>query len=395
VPRPRSDEWWFSAWGILKDVWPVTKGTGVIVAVLDSGVNASLPELSGVVIKGADATGGKSDGRKDFDDLEGGHGTGMAALIAGQGGGTTGFVGIAPEAKILPVHVTSKLGDSMGQFDAYSRGIRFGVDHGAKVINISQAANSANIEDHCDSRIQDAIAYAIKHDVIVVAGAGNWGNTTNWPQLPASCAGVLAVGAIEKTLRPWEGTQRQPYVAVAAPGAGGGVIGKDGQYYPKAWGTSISSALASASIALIRSRNPHMSARTVVQRLIATTRQLGPSRWNNQTGYGAIQITSAINPEKYPVPANAPNPVYDAFNKLQASRNGAVPQATTKPSRSASEQARKPSRGESSRLPSVLGAVGVLVVAALVFVSVVRRRRSNDNSSAATVQSPMNSFRNS
>lgn len=395
VPRPRSDEWWFSAWGVQQDVWPATQGAGITVAVLDSGVNASLPELSGTVLKGGDTTGEKTDGRKDVDNENGGHGTAMAALIAGQGGGTTGFVGIAPEAKILPVHVTVRLGDSSGVYESYAAGIRFAVDHGAKVINLSQAVTSATRPDHCDSGIQDAVAYAIQHDVIVVAGAGNWGNTTNWPQLPASCAGVLAVGAINKTLRPWEGTQRQPYVAVAAPGAGGGVMGNKGQYFPKAWGTSISTALTSGAIALIRSRNPHMSARTVVQRLIATARPLGPARWNNQTGYGPIQITSAMNPERYPVPVNAPNPVYEAFDKWQASRYGTAPQATTKPTRPASGQVRKPGGRESSTLAIVLGAVGVLVIAALVILVIARRRRSRGNSPAVTPQAPANPFQSS
>ncbi|WP_433141071.1 S8 family serine peptidase [Actinomadura nitritigenes] len=102
--RPREDEWWFPAWDVQNSVWPLSKGAGVTVGLLDSGVNADLPELSGVVLKGGDTAGGKSDGRKDLY-ANGGHGTTMAVMIAGQGGGSSGFVGIAPEAKILPVHV--------------------------------------------------------------------------------------------------------------------------------------------------------------------------------------------------------------------------------------------------------------------------------------------------
>jgi hypothetical protein len=68
TPHPLSGEWWFSVWGIESDVWPVTKGAGVTVAVLDTGVNAALPELSGAVLKGEDSTGGKTDGRKDLDE---------------------------------------------------------------------------------------------------------------------------------------------------------------------------------------------------------------------------------------------------------------------------------------------------------------------------------------
>src|SRR4051812_46269629 len=275
TPRPLAGEWWFSVWGIESDVWPVTKGAGVTVAVLDTGVNAALPELSGAVLKGEDSAGGKTDGRRDLDEQEGGHGTGMAALIAGQGGGRTGFMGIAPAAKILPIHDAARLGDKYGVYESYARGIRFAVDHGAKVINFSQGVTSAMLDQHCEPGIQNAIAYAADHDVIVVASAGNTGNTTNWPELPASCAGVLTVGAIGPTLRPWVGTQRQPYVAVSAPGDKMPTVGKKGELFADGSGTSASAALTSGAIALIRSKNPHMPARTVVQRLIGTAKPLG------------------------------------------------------------------------------------------------------------------------
>lgn len=380
-PHPRSDEWWFSAWGIESDVWPVTKGAGVIVAVLDTGVNAALPELSGAVLKGGDSTGGKSDGRKDFDDEGGGHGTGMAALIAGQGGGTTGFVGIAPEAKILPIYDDAKLGDKNGFYQALASGIRLAVKRGAKVINISQGVNSATMADHCESGIQDAIAYAIQHDVVLVASAGNSGNTTNWPELPASCLGVLAVGAIDGPMRPWVGTQRQSYVDVAAPGLGGGTIGKNGQYFAKSWGTSISAALTSGAVALVRSRNPSMPARTVVQRLIATARPLGKSRWNNETGYGAIQITSAMDPGRYPVPNNAPNPVYESFDKWQESRYGGVPSTTNRPSQSVAGRKARSNEWEGVVLPVILAVLGVLIITIAFVVGLAWRRRSTSRTS--------------
>lgn len=374
TPHPRSGEWWFSAWGIENDVWPVTRGKGVTVAVLDTGVNAAVPELSDVVLKGGDTTGNKTDGRKDVDDREGGHGTGMAAFIAGQGGGRSGFVGIAPEAKILPVHSIVDFGDKNNAFESYAAGIRFAVDHGAKVINLSLGVTSESMKDHCEPGVQDAIGYAIDHDAVIVASSGNTGNTSNWAELPGSCAGVLAVGAFGPDLRAWNGTQRQPYVAVAAPGNHVPSIGKNGQYYPDGSGTSASAALVSGAIALIQSANPHMPARTVVQRLIATARPLGKGRWNNRTGYGAIQITAAMNPSRYPVPANAPNPVYEGFDKWKASRFGAALQ----PTRPADAREHKQNRQGSSMLPAFIFGAGVVLLAIFVFVLVVtsRKRRS-------------------
>ena len=132
LPKPRSEEWWFVAWDIQNRVWQLTQGQGVTVAVVDSGVNARLPELRNVVLPGADARhGGTSNGWTDFDKT-GGHGTGMAGLIAGQGG-PSGMVGIAPRAKILPI-VTDGLVTSIAQ------GIRDAADRGAQVINVSQAS---------------------------------------------------------------------------------------------------------------------------------------------------------------------------------------------------------------------------------------------------------------
>jgi membrane-anchored mycosin MYCP len=374
APRPLPEEWWFSAWGIESDVWPVTRGAGVTVAVLDTGVNARLPELAGAVLKGTDVSGAKADGRKDLDEEEeGGHGTSMAALIAGQGGGTTGYLGIAPAAKILPVRIASNIMDKVGFIEAVAGGIRYAVAHGAAVISISQGAVSQLVPNRCDSGIQRAIADAIDHNVVVVASAGNQGNTTNLPQMPASCAGVLAVGAMTPDLRAWKGTQRQSYVTVSAPGTAAGTIGMHGQYYPQSWGTSISCALTSGAIALIRSRNPRMPARTVIQRLIATSRPLGKHGWNNQTGYGAIQITSAMNPRRYPVPPEAPNPVYAAFEKWQASQH--TPTATPVPDRRTAA-----ARDESSgRRRIALISVGVLLAAMLVSAAIVWRRRIQES----------------
>ncbi|MGI5225835.1 S8 family serine peptidase [Actinoallomurus sp. CA-142502] len=371
--RPLPDEWWFSVWGIEKYVWPQSRGAGVTVAVLDSGVNASLPELAGVVLKGADTTGRRGDGRHDFDDKEGGHGTGLSALIAGQGGGSTGYVGVAPDAKILPVHVTAEFGDSAGLYEAMASGIRFAVDHRAGVINISQGITSATLPEHCDPGVQDAIAYAVAHDVIVVASSGNEGNTTNWPELPGSCAGVVAVGGVDKSLRPWPGTQRQSYLAVAAPGVGP-VVGKTGRFAPHVTGTSLSAALVSAAIAIIRSRNPRMPARTVVQRLMATAYHPKAPVWNDRTGYGPIQITSAMNPQRYPVPADAPNPTYARFDEWQANRYGTVPRRTPEAGVRRNASSRNTGSGAVSPTMAVISIGGAIAVLTVVFVIVVRRR---------------------
>ncbi|MBO2457295.1 S8 family serine peptidase [Actinomadura sp. LCR2-06] len=329
-------------------------------------MNAKLPELSGAVLPGLDTAGGRTDGRVDFDGQ--GHGTAMAALIAGRGGGTTGFTGLAPEAKILPVRLVDH---SEGDWtSAISQGIKYAVDHGVKVVNMSIGQQAFQ----CPQELQDAIAYAIQHNVVLVAAAGNAGPTSNAPEIPARCPGVLTIGAVTKESKAWSGSVPHGYVTLAAPGAQMGAVGKDGTYYPDSRGTSGAAALTSAAIALIRARNPSMPGRTVVQRLIATAMRIGDKKWSPKTGYGVILVRGAMDPVNYPVPANAPNPVYDAFDKWKASTY----RAPSSPPTAAKPKANQPSGIGTSTIIAG-GAAVVLVVGGLVAgVLLVSRRRGLD-----------------
>src|ERR1700677_4088186 len=114
---PSGNEWWFSNWQVQQKVWPLTEGSGVTVAVLDTGVQANLPDLRGVVRPGLDLTGSGTRGEVDFDYSQDGHGTAVSVLIAGQGYGT-GTVGIAPEARILPVALPALSTDTGDAFSA-------------------------------------------------------------------------------------------------------------------------------------------------------------------------------------------------------------------------------------------------------------------------------------
>jgi type VII secretion-associated serine protease mycosin len=365
APSPRSDEWWFQAWSVQTKVWPLSTGAGVTVAVIDDGVNAQLPELSGAVLPGLDTTGGNTRGQVDFD--KEGHGTSIAALIAGRGGGRTGYVGLAPEAKILPVRLPhgSATEDDITEI---ARGIRFAADHGAKVVNMSIGGTAVR----CADDLQSAIAYAIRHDVVLVAAAGNDGNGTNAAEQPARCPGVLAVGAVTKATKPWNQTQRQNYVTISAPGAQMGLVGKDGTYYPDSAGTSGAAALTSAAVALIRSRNPGMPGRTVVQRILATAMPVGDKKWDPRTGYGVVLVRSAMDPAEYPVPANAPNPVYEAFDRWQASTDRAPSQQPV----AAAKRKPEEDTGGLSTSTVVAGAAGAgLVVAGVVAGLLIMTRR--------------------
>lgn len=361
----RDEEYWFHGWAI-DEVWPTSRGAGVTVAVLDTGVSADIPDLSGAVIPGGDVTDNGTDGRTDLGSGLG-HGTAMAALIAGQG--QDKIMGVAPDAKILPVVVNTGFEDPE---QTYTDGIRFAVDNGADVINLSQAADGSGEPNNCPTQVQDAVKYAVDNDVVVVAGAGNDGDTINAPQYPAACAGVVSVGAIDHNGDPWVSTQDQPYVDVAGFGVGIVSVGANGDGVDSD-GTSNSSALVSAVVALIRGAHPDMPARQVVARLLASVHDVGPEGKDNLTGAGIVGPVTAVTATD--IPADAPNPIFDELDALPASGGdgSAAPsdQASGVPAADSSDS------GGSSALPIVVAVVVVVVLALIVLVLVGRSRRRN------------------
>jgi len=160
----RSDQWHLDFLRI-SEVHRITRGEGVTVAVIDSGVEPH-PDLRDNLLPGIDvADGGSGDGREDHD----GHGTAMAGLIAAHGrGGNSGVLGIAPAAKILPIRYETPTmpGGEIGAGRRVAKGIDWAVAQGAKVINLSIGGGPA-------AELREAVERAIAADVVVVAAAGN------------------------------------------------------------------------------------------------------------------------------------------------------------------------------------------------------------------------------
>ena len=356
--KPLPQQWWFISWGVEDRLWPAAKGQGVTVAVIDTGVQADIPELSGAVLPGIDPETGTGDARTDNNSNFGspGHGTRMATLIASRGG-RTGFMGVAPEARILPVVAQSA--------PAYAKGIRYAADQGAKVINLSQA-----VAGPCPSDLQQAVTYALSKDSIVVAGAGNDGQSDNQSMHPANCAGVLAVGAVDGQFRPWVKTQRQSYVTIAAPGVTAGSVSSDGQYRPNYSGTSQASALTSAVVALVRSKFPNMSNREVVQQVIGSAMDVGPKGKDSQSGFGFIRPYRIFNGM---VPKNGPNPVFAAYDQQPKPQEQTAGGKTQEPSKGGGP---KGGADMASVIFLVAGAVvGVVVLVVMVLVTLRRRKK--------------------
>ena len=358
---PSSNEWWMANWDVPQKVWPVTEGSGVTVAVVDSGVQASERDLQGVVKPGADELGDSGNGEHDYAPNDG-HGTAVAALIAGQGA-DTGTVGIAPQAKILPVHAI----DPSAGMAPVANGIKYAVDHGADVINLSVGAATLSATQ-CDPAVQDAVSYALKHNVVVVAGAGDANLDGPRPEEPASCAGVLAVGGVESNGSLWSHSVQQPYVSVAAPADHMVYVGADGRFTTIGAGNSFSAPLVSGAAALIRSKYPSMPWYQVDQRLIDTAIPDGQVP-NDGTGYGIIDINKALSTSP---PASGPNPPYRRYQTWLKSTGQSGGQGA---------QAAPSASGESSgglgTLFLIIGIVAVvLIVAAIVIIVLVTRGRN-------------------
>ncbi|GIH20590.1 S8 family serine peptidase [Rugosimonospora africana] len=307
--KPNAQQWWLTdTWHVDRDVWPLSQGQGVTVAVIDTGVGGGHylpPEMEGdFILPGTNLNDGQSG---NFDDN--GHGTEMAELIAARGTGG-GFAGLAPKSTILPVAVISGT--------QVSAGIRWSVDHNAKVISISLGGLA--IDDECSPDMQGAVDYAVEHDVIIVASAGNSGNGDNDTEAPGACPGVTAVGAVDRSGQPWEKTQRKPYVAVAAPGVDLPVKNNFDELQ-RTSGTSDSTALVSATMALVRAKYPKLSAREVVQRVVGTARDSGPKGRDDTTGYGIVDPARALTQT---VPPGTANPAYDRYDAMKADARHAV-----------------------------------------------------------------------
>jgi type VII secretion-associated serine protease mycosin len=266
--------------------WSQSTGAGVIVAVLDSGVDDDHPDLVNQVLAGADFVDGTTDGRTD----PVGHGTSVAALIAGRGDDNAGVEGIAPDAKILPVRVL----DEENRYDdatTVADGLRWAVDHGARVVNMSLGGSERS------AALAAAISYAYAHDVVVVACTGNeapGAPTDVW--YPAREPGVLAVAGVtaagDTGVTSWPGGLTGPYTVLSAPATD--LLGAKPGGYWRVEGTSFAAPLVAASAALIRARWPSMTAANVINRLIMTADDLGPNGRDPRYGYGEVDPARAL-----------------------------------------------------------------------------------------------------
>ncbi|WP_435880579.1 type VII secretion-associated serine protease mycosin [Streptomyces zaomyceticus] len=288
-------------WGLeamhTTEAWRTTKGEGVTVAVLDTGVDAEHPDLEGSVLTGRDLIGfGASRGDRAWAR----HGTAMAGIIAGHGHGPDGgdgVLGIAPDARILPVRVILEGADKSRdkarktRGTALAEGIRWAADHGADVINMSLGDDSKSA--HPDAGEDAAVQYALSKGVSVVASAGNGGEKGDHISYPAAYPGVIAVTAVDRYGTHASFSTRRWYATVSAPGVDIAIADPDRRYY-EGWGTSAAAAFASGAVALVRSAHPDLTPAQVKRLLIDTARNRPKGGRSDAKGYGTVDPAAAI-----------------------------------------------------------------------------------------------------
>ncbi|MGW1639691.1 type VII secretion-associated serine protease mycosin [Streptomyces lavendulae] len=295
----REQQWHLDAMKA-EDVWKVSTGKGVTVAVIDTGVGR-IAELEGQVLPGKDfAAGRKSyggDERTDYDN----HGTAIAALIAGTGHHPSGdgSFGLAPGAKILPLRVPNEMDRATPSWVA---AIRYAADSDAKIINISLGFPGSPEDDRARA---EAVKYALSKGKLIFASVGNDGATVNRVEYPSATPGVVGVGAVSADGGATKESQHGPQVDIAAPGVDIVTACAGDTGLCNTHGTSDASALASASAALLWSAHPDWTNNQVLRVLLNTAgKPIDGAGRNDYVGYGVVRPRVAVPTPGDPGPAD-------------------------------------------------------------------------------------------
>ena len=299
-------------WGLdmihAPEAWRYATGRGITVAVVDTGVDADHPDLKGRVVapRGSDLISG--GGARADTDIEG-HGTNVAGIVAAGANDGIGIAGVAPNARILAVRVCDDKG--MCPTETEAKGIRFAVDHGADVINLSfsEGLAASRVNGSLDHLLA-AVQYAVKHGDVVVAAAGNL--SLPMCQEPGAhamiCVGAVGTDSNHVYYSNEDATTLASYMV--APGGNGSQTGCQGNVlstysleappaicpqppgYASFSGTSESSPFVAGVAALVMSEG--LSASAVVKRVTSSAQDLGAPGRDPLYGYGLADALSAV-----------------------------------------------------------------------------------------------------
>jgi type VII secretion-associated serine protease mycosin len=294
-PEPMAAEQWNLPMVGAPDAWAVTQGAGVIVAVVDTGVDATHPDLVGRVLPELDLLPEVTP-----EPADNGHGTRIASLIAGNLD-AAGMAGVAPQASILPVAALDPSG--VGDSATVAQAIIAAADAGARVINLSLGGPDR------DPVLDQACAYAFTKGALLVAAAGNSYQFGNEVQYPAASPNVLAVSSVDSTGTPSAFSNTGPHIDLAAPGQDI-VAALPGATYDVESGTSFATPHVAGVLALVAAANPALSASQIesVARLTAQDDVSGNGR-DDQLGHGIVRadraVATALTLQAAPLPPDA------------------------------------------------------------------------------------------
>ena len=282
---------------LLPQLWHYATGRGVTVAVIDTGVDDTNPQLRGAVLAGPDLLPGTAGGSLTDPD---GHGTMVAGIIAARPSTATGFVGLAPDATVLSLRQNDSQGD--GTADTLAQAVEAAVAAKVGVINVSQdvSAGGVPVRVPAGSALAGAVADAVGHGTVVVAAAGNEGLSR--PTYPASFPGVLGVGASDRdNERVSDFSETGSSVLVAAPGVDVvSTVPGGGQCVDS--GTSFAAPYVSAVAALLKQMHPRWTVAQIDARIEQTAQRTGPGR-NDAVGWGVVDPVAAVSDPAPPAPA--------------------------------------------------------------------------------------------
>jgi subtilisin family serine protease len=281
-----ADQWWLKAYEFDK-----TKldGSGVIVAIIDTGIDDTHPDLSGDFVQGRDFSGlGSPDGTAVVGPSSY-HGTMVASLIAGQGKTSGGVIGVAPGVSLMSLSIGLGV-DGADTDQQIADAVVWAVDNGAKVINLSLTRNSRTWPASWD----ESFLYALENDAVVVSASGNRPDGSGGPSAPGTMPGVLAVGGLTKTQAGSERSSTEG-IAIDITAPAEELLGSFPGGEIRSWeGSSAAAPLVSGLVALMRQADPSASANDVLQRLIASADDLGEPGFDGVFGFGAINPSQAL-----------------------------------------------------------------------------------------------------
>ncbi|MEM7127133.1 MAG: S8 family peptidase [Chloroflexota bacterium] len=301
-----NDSLYSQQWGLsaihAPEVWAITQGSAnVVIAVIDTGIDLGHPDLESELVAGEAFTRRSSTAQDDN-----GHGTHVASIAAGATNNQLGVAGVAWQARIMPIKALNSRGS--GRISDIADGIRWAVDNGADVINMSLGSSEGS------NTLLSAVQYAYNNDVFIVSAMGNEftsGNPTNYP---AAYAEVFAVGAVNQFGNRAFFSNSGSHIDVVAPGVDiyGAALRTTGVEYYAQDGTSMAVPFVSGLAALLLSMDNSLTNEQLAEIIQNTATDLGTSGWDEFTGTGRINaqaaVESLLNVDSAPLPTPTMTP---------------------------------------------------------------------------------------